>query len=242
MIFYIRILFLLLYIQPYKELVVQIAKVESQIYDKRLQYSDVVNVYNTRLSTFPGNFIGKILRFQKQPYYSWENEAEWVIEKERLGTGGAIKFASQGLKDEFLAFNVDDFPALDFNDFVSFHKNHNIENTIAIYRINDARDFGLVKHSGILIQEFLEKPKKKQSGYINTGFYILSPRIFKEFRQKSFSIEKDVFPVLAKKQRLACYQKIKHWFTTGTEERSIYSHVNLIQGALGDINNDGKTG
>ena len=67
--------------QPYKELVVQIAKVESQIYDKRLQYSDVVNVYNTRLSTFPGNLIGKILRFRKQPYYSWENEAEWVFEE-----------------------------------------------------------------------------------------------------------------------------------------------------------------
>ena len=66
--------------QPYKELVVQIAKVESQIYDKRLQYSDVVNVYNTRLSTFPGNLIGRILRFKKQPYYSWENEAEWVFE------------------------------------------------------------------------------------------------------------------------------------------------------------------
>ena len=66
--------------QPYKELVVQIAKVESQIYDKRLEYSDVVNVYNTRLATFPGNIIGRILRFKKQPYYSWENEAEWVFE------------------------------------------------------------------------------------------------------------------------------------------------------------------
>ena len=66
--------------QPYKELVVQIAKVESQIYDKRIEYSEVVNVYNTQLATFPGNIIGRILRFKKQPYYSWENEAEWVFE------------------------------------------------------------------------------------------------------------------------------------------------------------------
>jgi len=68
--------------QPYKELVIQIAKVESQIYDKRLQYSDSVNVYNTRLRTFPGNLIGKILRFKKHPYYSWDNKAEWMFEKE----------------------------------------------------------------------------------------------------------------------------------------------------------------
>ncbi len=68
--------------QPYKELVIQIAKVEFQIYDKRLQYSEKVNIYNTCLSTFPGNIIGKILRFKKKPYYSWDNKAEWMFEKE----------------------------------------------------------------------------------------------------------------------------------------------------------------
>jgi len=68
--------------QPYKELVIQIAKVESQIYDKRLQYSDKVNIYNTCLSTFPGNLIGRILRFKKHPYYSWDNKAEWMFESE----------------------------------------------------------------------------------------------------------------------------------------------------------------
>ena len=66
--------------QPYKELVVQIATVEDQIYSKRLEYSEKVNIYNTCLRTFPGNLIGRILRFKKQPYYSWENEAEWVFE------------------------------------------------------------------------------------------------------------------------------------------------------------------
>jgi len=68
--------------QPYKELVIQIAKVESQIYDKRLQCSEVVNTYNTQLKTFPGNLIGRILRFKKHPYYSWDNKAEWMFEKE----------------------------------------------------------------------------------------------------------------------------------------------------------------
>ena len=83
--------------QPYKELVVQIAKVESQIYDKRLQYSDVVNVYNTRLSTFPGNLIGRILRFRKQPYYSWGNEAEWVFEENSQLAEPPAKVKSEGI-------------------------------------------------------------------------------------------------------------------------------------------------
>ena len=68
--------------QPYKVLVEKIGQVESQIYDKRIEYNNAVNVYNTRLCTFPVNIIGGILRFGLQPYFSWGNKAEWVFEKE----------------------------------------------------------------------------------------------------------------------------------------------------------------
>ena len=68
--------------QPYKVLVEKIGQVESQIYDKRIEYNNAVNVYNTRLSTFPVNIIGGILRFGLQPYFSWGNKAEWVFENE----------------------------------------------------------------------------------------------------------------------------------------------------------------
>jgi len=68
--------------QPYKVLVEKIGQVESQIYDKRIEYNNAVNVYNTRLSTFPVNIVGRILRFKIQPYYFWDNKAEWVFEEE----------------------------------------------------------------------------------------------------------------------------------------------------------------
>jgi LemA protein len=68
--------------QPYKILVERIGNVEGQIYEKRIEYNNVINVYNTCLNTFPGNIFGRILRFKEQPYYSWDNKAEWVFEKE----------------------------------------------------------------------------------------------------------------------------------------------------------------
>jgi len=68
--------------QPYNVLVTKIADVETQIYDKRIEYNDAVNTYNTRLSTFPVNFIGRMLRFRLQPYFEWNNKPEWVFEGE----------------------------------------------------------------------------------------------------------------------------------------------------------------
>ena len=65
---------------PYKVLVEKIGEVETQIYDKRVEYNNAVNVYNTRLSTFPVNIVGKILRFRLQPYFSWDNVPEWIFE------------------------------------------------------------------------------------------------------------------------------------------------------------------
>lgn len=68
--------------QPYNVLVIKIADVETQIFDKRVEYNDAVNIYNTRLSTFPVNIIGRMLRFSLQPYFEWNNKPEWVFEGE----------------------------------------------------------------------------------------------------------------------------------------------------------------
>ncbi len=74
--------------QPYNVLVAKIADVETQIYDKRNEYNDAVNAYNTRLCTFPVNIIGRVLRFRLQPYFKWGDKPEWVFggENQSMGT------------------------------------------------------------------------------------------------------------------------------------------------------------
>ena len=68
--------------QPYRVLIERVGNVESQIYDKRVEYNNAVNVYNRCLSLFPVNMFGRVLRFHLLPYFSWDNEPEWVFEKE----------------------------------------------------------------------------------------------------------------------------------------------------------------
>jgi LemA protein len=72
--------------QPYDVLVTKIADVESQIYAKRIEYNDAVNIYNTRLSTFPANIIGRMLCFRLKPYFTGVDEPEWVFEGSNLSS------------------------------------------------------------------------------------------------------------------------------------------------------------
>lgn len=151
---------------------------------------------------------------------------EWVIEDEPLGTGGAIKYASADLKDDFLVLNGDILADINLKKFVEDYKNIKKENpgilgAIAAWNCPDCRDFGLIEvaKSGICIEKFLEKPKEKCSGLINAGIYILSPQIFKDITEKAFSIERDVFPKLAESGKLGYFIHNGKWTDVGTEER-----------------------
>ena len=148
-----------------------------------------------------------------------KNKYEYIIESEPLGTGGAIKFASKDLKQEFMVLNGDILSNIDFSEFIKFHKDVPQTNSLMVWRCPDARDYGLLDLAGKKATKFLEKPEHPTTGYINAGFYILSPNIFKNIKKVSFSIERDIFPKLAKKGQLAAYIHKGYWTDLGTEKR-----------------------
>jgi len=65
--------------QSYQRLIDQIADVENQIYKKRIEYNDAANRLNTYLNRFPVNACGRIMGFRLEPYFKWNNTAEWEL-------------------------------------------------------------------------------------------------------------------------------------------------------------------
>ncbi len=144
---------------------------------------------------------------------------EYIIEPEPLGTGGAIKFASKDLKEDCMVLNGDILSDLNLSKFIKFHKNVPQTNSLMVWYCQDARPYGLIDLKGKKAVKFKEKPQNPTSGYINAGFYILSPNIFKNIKKTSFSIENDVFSKLAKNGQLAAFIYEGYWTDLGTEER-----------------------
>lgn len=144
----------------------------------------------------------------------WPGKMDFRVESKPLGTGGAIKFASRGIQDDFLVLNGDLLSDIDLKKFIKYRAN-----AICCYYSEDARDFGLLKIKKGKVREFLEKPKDKISGFVNGGIYFLSPKIFSDVTQNEFMIEKEVFPKLAEKGKLNAYIHNGFWIDVGTEER-----------------------
>ena len=165
-----------------------------------------------------------IIDYIKNLEVNEEDDYEYLIEKEPLGTGGAIKFASQGIEEDFMVFNGDILSDINLTEFIKVHqlyqKTHDILASMVIWHCQDARPYGLIKlKKDGRVLEFKEKPSQKQPGYINAGIYILSPKIFEIVPHGTFSMEHEIFPKLALEGKLGVYIHDGYWTDVGTEER-----------------------
>ncbi|EDF8547993.1 NTP transferase domain-containing protein [Campylobacter coli] len=124
-----------------------------------------------------------------QEYFKDEFEGmkiHYNIEKELLGTGGAIKDALKLVKNEVYVVNGDTFFDIDLKKLVL----NGSKICIALKQMQNFDRYGTVNvdEQGI-VTSFEEKVFKKQ-GLINGGIYLLKKDIFDEFSlEKKFSFE-----------------------------------------------------
>ncbi|EAL0787629.1 NTP transferase domain-containing protein [Campylobacter coli] len=124
-----------------------------------------------------------------QEYFKDEFEGmkiRYNVEKELLGTGGAIKDALKLVKNEAYVVNGDTFFDIDLKKLVL----NGGKICIALKQMQNFDRYGTVNvdEQGI-VTSFEEKVFKKQ-GLINGGIYLLKKDIFDEFSlEKKFSFE-----------------------------------------------------
>uniref|UniRef100_A0A452DLV2 Mannose-1-phosphate guanylyltransferase catalytic subunit beta n=1 Tax=Capra hircus TaxID=9925 RepID=A0A452DLV2_CAPHI len=128
-------------------------------------------------------------------------------EEEPLGTAGPLALARDLLcetADPFFVLNSDvicDFP---FEAMVQFHRHHGQEGSILVTKVEEPSKYGVVVCEADTgrIHRFVEKPQVFVSNKINAGMYILSPSVLRRIQLQPTSIEKEIFPVMAKEGQL----------------------------------------
>lgn len=127
----------------------------------------------------------------------------YVTPDDDYGTAGAVKCASEYLKDDsFIIVSGDLITDFDFSHIISYHRQKNSALTITLTSVDNPLDFGVViAGSNGRIEKFLEKPSWGEvfSDTINTGIYILEPHILDYIpKEENFDFAKDLFPTLMK--------------------------------------------
>lgn len=119
-------------------------------------------------------------------------EITYALEKEPLGTGGAIQHALREEKEPALVLNGDTLLDLDYQVLIEWYWRSPSTIAMVLKSVNDVERFGAVIIEGDRVIRFEEK-RHKGSGLINAGVYIVDPAIFATFRlQGAFSFESDL--------------------------------------------------
>ncbi len=116
---------------------------------------------------------------------------EYSIEKEPLGTGGAIKKAFEQVSGHTFVLNGDTLFEIDLGELKNFHFETASEISLALKPMKNFDRYGTVKLQGRRITNFEEK-KYLNEGLINGGIYFFDKKVVAEIAEEKFSFEKDV--------------------------------------------------
>ena len=158
---------------------------------------------------------------------------EYRIEGEPLGTGGAIRFAAEGLDEPFFALNGDSLRETDLDAMVEFHRKRSSRATILLTPVEDPSRYGLVRVGGDgRVLSFLEKPRPEEidTDLINAGLYVLEPDVLELIPPgRPVSIEREVFPELVEEQAVYGVALPGYWLDIGTPEAYLQAHRDVLE-------------
>ncbi len=127
--------------------------------------------------------------------------ARVLVEPQPLGTGGALRFAKDHLRERFFLLNGDSL--FDINLWDLALAAASADGALALRRVEDVSRYGAATLQGELIAGFAEGAAEPGPGLINGGVGVLSRRVLELIPPgRAVSIERDVYPVLAAAGRL----------------------------------------
>ena len=172
------------------------------------------------------------------PYFGdgskWGMKIKYAVEKEPLGTGGAIRNAAKLLdtKQSVVILNGDVLSSHNLSEQIRQHEAHDADVTLHLTQVDDARAFGCVPtDSDGRVTAFLEKMENPVSNQINAGCYVFNPRVVSTIPLDTVvSVERETFPQLvANGAKVFGYLENAYWLDIGTPRALLKASIDIVK-------------
>ena len=159
----------------------------------------------------------------------------YVVEPSPLGTGGAIRYAGETLRESVVVFNGDVLTEVDLAAVIALHRERKAQATIVLTPVDNPSAYGLVETDDRNnVRRFLEKPGPDEitCDTINAGIYVLEPDTFDRIpKDTPWSIERSFFPSLIERgETFVAYVYRGYWIDIGTAPKYVQVHRDIMDG------------
>ena len=173
-------------------------------------------------------------------------DIRYVVEKEPLGTGGAIRnVLDQVSAPTAMIFNGDILSGVDLGSLLATHKEKSADVTLHLVKVADPRAFGSVPTDADgRVQAFLEKTDDPPTDQINAGCYVFSREVIEAIPAgRVVSVERETFPgLLAAGRRVFGHVDRSYWLDLGTPAAFVQGSADLVRGYAPTDALPGQTG
>jgi mannose-1-phosphate guanylyltransferase len=172
------------------------------------------------------------------PYFGdgskWGIKIKYAVEKEPLGTGGAIRNAAQLLdtNESVVILNGDVLSSHNLTEQIRQHEAHGADVTLHLTEVEDARAFGCVPtDSDGRVTAFLEKMENPVTNQINAGCYVFNPRIISTIPLDTVvSVERETFPQLVESgAKVFGFVENAYWLDIGTPRALLKASLDIVK-------------
>jgi D,D-heptose 1,7-bisphosphate phosphatase len=145
-------------------------------------------------------------------------EVEVSIEPQRAGTGGAVWHARDRLDDRFFLLNGDSWFDINLLELANrVISEPCATGAIAVKPLPDASRYGVVEIDNRRLARFRERPERAGSGLVSGGVYVFQ-RSLTDWLDRCCSLEEDVFPVLARAEKLLAMPFERYFIDIGVPD------------------------
>jgi len=162
------------------------------------------------------NYKGDIIEKYFQDGSDFDVNIEYVTERKRLGTAGALRLARELLGEKpFFVMNSDLLTKVNFERFMSDHISQKNELTVAVKPYDFTIPYGVVNLNNGQIKGLQEKPS--HSCIVSAGIYCLNPSVIDLIPEDSYcDITEIISQLIQQEKPVGSYMINEYWMDVGT--------------------------
>ncbi len=155
-----------------------------------------------------------------------------------LGTAGSVKNAEDQLTEPFIVISGDALTDYNLTDIIKYHEEKRSLATLMLAHVHNPLEYGvIITNEDGHITQFLEKPSWGEvfSDTINTGIYVLDPKIFSYFeKNKQFDFSQELFPMMLKNGDpiYGYVANSGYWCDVGNLAEYMRANADVLQGRV----------
>lgn len=157
----------------------------------------------------------------------------YLEEKSPLGTAGGIFLARHRLREPFLVLSGDAFTNIPIDKVIEFHYEKRAVMTVVSKEVENPKEYGICHtDENRKLVNFTEKPEEWVGNEVNTGVYMLDPRLLDRYAHLGArDFGQDFIPqLLTNNEEVYVFKTNAYWRDIGNPEEYKCARDDLMRG------------